>query len=73
MRELEGQRQSLRQPTAAAACRDLALDLSLATRFAFSNWLTAPRICLTSTAIGVSVVKKSGADVGTNPTPSERR
>jgi hypothetical protein len=41
--------------------------------FAFSNWLTAPRTCLTSTAVGVSVVKKSGALVGTSSTPSERR
>jgi hypothetical protein len=36
---------------------------NLSTRLAFSNWLTAPSTCRTRTAVGVSVVKKSGADV----------
>jgi hypothetical protein len=38
--------------------------LSFATRDVFSNWAIAPSTCRTSTAVGVSSVKKSGAVAG---------
>jgi hypothetical protein len=38
--------------------------LSLATREVFSNWAIAPSTCRTSTAVGVSSVKKSGTAAG---------
>ena len=75
MRELEGQRQSLRQPTAAAACRDLALargsqfgdQVCLLKRADGSEHLPHQHCCR---AVGREEV---GTLVGTSSTPSERR
>ena len=67
---------SIRETTAAAStCRDLALPRrsQLGNQVRLLKLADGPRTCLTSTAVGVSVVKKSGADVGTSSTPSERR